>query len=91
MSVQDAVTIALPELWLHKTSPCVVFANSNLPKKRYKIFHSKEEIVNMPANSKDLFKRNMLDQYVDPTKNFGRENIKYLMKCAMQNSFQIIH
>ena len=33
MSVQEAVTIALPELWLRKTCPTVVFANSNLPKK----------------------------------------------------------
>ena len=33
MSIQEAVTIALPELWLRKTCPTVVFANSNLPEK----------------------------------------------------------
>ena len=33
MFVQEALTIALPELWLRKTCPTVVFANSNLPEK----------------------------------------------------------
>ena len=71
MSAQEAVTIALLELWLRKTCPSVVFANSNLPEKRYRICHSEAEISNMPANSKDLFKRNMLDQYIDrPDKIF---------------------
>ena len=65
MSVQIGVTIALPELWLRKTCPTVVFANSNLPEKRYRIFCSEAKILNMPANSKDLFKRNMLDRYID--------------------------
>ena len=45
MSVQEAVSIAFPDLWLRKTSPCVVFANSNLPEKRYRICRSEEEIV----------------------------------------------
>ena len=71
MSVQEAVTIALPELWLRKICPTVVFANSNLPEKRYSIFRSEAKILNMPANSKDLFKRNMLDRYIDrPDKIF---------------------
>ena len=61
MSVQEAVTIALPEFWLRKIYPAVVFANSNLPEKRYRIYRSEAEILNMPANSKDFFKRNMLD------------------------------
>ena len=61
MSVQEAVTIALPELWLRKTCPTTVFANSNLPEKRYRICRSEAEILNMPANNRDLLKRNMLD------------------------------
>ena len=71
ISVQEAVTIALPELWLRKTCPVVVLANSNLPKKRCRICRSEAEILNMPSNSKDLFKRNMLDRYIDrPDKIF---------------------
>ena len=79
MSVREAVTIAFCELWLRKTSPCVAFANSNLPEKRYRICRSKQEIVNMPANSKDLFKRNMLDRYVDrPNKKFWQGKYRIL-------------
>ena len=87
MSVQEAVTIALPELWLCKTSPCVVFVNGNFPQKRYRICRSEEEIVKMPANSKDLFKRNMLDRYINrPDKKFRQGKYQILvMKCAMQN------
>ena len=71
MSVQEAFTIALPELWLRKTCPTVVFANSNLSKKRYRICRSEAETLNMPANSKDLFERNMPDRYIDrPDKIF---------------------
>ena len=55
MSVQEAVTIALPEVWLRKTCPTVVFANSNLPEKRYRICRSEAEILNMLENSKDLY------------------------------------
>ena len=61
MSVQEAVIIALPELWLSKTCPTAVFANTNLPEKRYRICRSEAKILNMPANSKDLFKGNMPD------------------------------
>ena len=32
-SVQEAVYILMPELWLRKTFPGVIFANSNLPEK----------------------------------------------------------
>ena len=55
MSVQEAVTIALPELWLRKTCPTVAFANSNLPEKRYRICRSEAEILNMLENNKDLY------------------------------------
>ena len=33
--VQEAVYHIMPELWLRKTFPGVVFANSNLPEHRY--------------------------------------------------------
>ena len=79
MSIQEAVTIALPELWLRKTCPTVVFANSNLPEKRYRICRSEAEILNIPANSKDLLKRNMLDRYIDrPNKIFRQGKYQLL-------------
>ena len=37
-SVQEAVYHIMPELWLRKCNPRVIFANSNLPADRYKVF-----------------------------------------------------
>ena len=62
-SVQEAVYILMPELWLRKTFPGVIFANSNLPEKRFRICRSKEEIDELPEDSTDIFKRNMIDRY----------------------------
>ena len=70
-SVQEAVYHVMPELWLRKTFPRVLFANSNLPENRFKICRSEEEIKELPAESADIFKRNMLDRYLDrPNRNF---------------------
>ena len=59
----------MPELWLRKTFPGVVFANSNLPENRYIIFRSKEAIDKLPEDSIDIFKRNMVDRYLDRHKH----------------------
>ena len=71
-SVQEAVYHIMPELWLRKTFPGVIFANSNLPEDRYRICHNEDEIKVMPEDSTDIFKRNMLDRYVD------RPNLTYM-------------
>ena len=76
-SVQEAVYLVMPELWLRKTFPKVLFLNSNIPEKRYRIFRNKEEIDELPEDSTDIFQRNMQDRYIDrPDKNFmaGRYN-----------------
>ena len=65
MSVQEAVAIVMPEIWLRKTRPVVMFANSNIPEKRYRICRNEDEIAGMPSDSTDIFKRNMLDRYMD--------------------------
>ena len=66
-SVQEAVYILMPELWLRKTfrSGSVIFANSNIPENRFRICRSKEEIAELPEDSIDIFKRNMIDRYID--------------------------
>ena len=64
-SVQETVYILMPELWLRKTFPGVIFANSNLPENRFRICRSKEEIDELPEDSVDIFKRNMIDLYID--------------------------
>ena len=75
-SVQEAVYILMPELWLRKTFPGVIFANSNLPENRFRICRSKEELDELPEDSIDVFKKNMIDRYIDrPNRNFA--NGKY--------------
>ena len=70
-SVQEAVYLVMPETWLRKTFPKVLFLNSNMPEKRYKIFQNKEEIDELPEDSTDIFECNILDRYIDrPGKNF---------------------
>ena len=75
-SVQEAVYHVMPELWMRKCFPGVIFANSNLPEDRYKICKSEEEIMELPEDSTDIYKRNMLDRYIDrPNATF--KNGKY--------------
>ena len=64
-SVHEAVYNVMPELWLRKTFTGVIFANCNLPEDRYRICRNKNEIKEMPEDSTYVFKRNMLDRYVD--------------------------
>ena len=68
----------MPELWLCKMLPRVIFLNSNLPKK-HKIFKKKADIDELPADSTDLFQRNMLDRYLDqPARDFENEKCNIL-------------
>ena len=70
-SVQEAAYLVMPELWLRKIFPAIIFLNSNMLKKHYKIFKKKDEIDELPDDSTDLFQRNMLDRYIDrPSKHF---------------------
>ena len=64
-SVEEAVYLVIPELWLRKPFPGVVFANRNLPESRYRMCRSKKEIDELPEDSCYVFKRNMIDRYID--------------------------
>ena len=64
-SLQEAVFHILPEVWLRKIFPGVIFANSSTPDRRYKIFRNEEEMSELSVDSTDVFKRNMLDRYID--------------------------
>ena len=76
VSVQEAVYLVLPELWLRKIFPAVVFANSNIPEKRYRVCLTEKEIKELPEDSIAIFKRNMVDRYCDrPNTTF--RNAKY--------------
>ena len=64
-SVQETVYLLMPELWLRKTFPKVIFLNSNVPEKCYRMFRSKEDSEGVPGESTDIFQCNMLGWYLD--------------------------
>ena len=64
-TAQEAVYLLMPESWLRKSFPGVVFANSNLPENRYRICHSKKEIDELPEDNCVVFKLNKIDRYID--------------------------
>ena len=51
--------------WLRKTFPSVIFAYSNIPEKRHRICRKEKDISQLPENSRDIFKKNMIDRYID--------------------------
>ena len=63
-SVQKAVYQCLPGLWLRKVFPGVIYANTTIPEKRFKVLCSQQEISELPDESEDIFKKNMLDRYM---------------------------
>ena len=70
-SVQEAVYHILSELWLLKIFPEIMFLNSNMPKKRYRIFKRKCQIDELPEVSTVIFQHDMLNRYLDrPDESF---------------------
>ena len=66
-SVQETVYHCLSELWLRKLFPGIIFANTNIRENRFNILHSQQEIFELPDGTEDIFKKNMLDRYMDRT------------------------
>ena len=64
-SVQEFVYHVLRGLWLRKTFPGAIFANSNIPENCSRVYLKEEKISDLPENSQDIFRRNMLDRYKD--------------------------
>ena len=78
-SVGEAVYLVMPELWLRKTFPKVIFLNSNVPGKRYRMFRSKEDLQGVPGDSTDIFQLNIIDRYLDrPDATFKSGKFAYL-------------
>ena len=55
----------MPELWLRKTFPCIVFVNTGLPEERCRVTKSKEEIEALDDESTDIFMSNIIERYSD--------------------------
>ena len=45
MSIQEDFYLCLPELWLRKSQPGVMFLNTNLPHERVKLLKTKKELL----------------------------------------------
>ena len=56
-SIQEAVYHTMPELWLQKTFPAMVFANTNIPENRFRVCFDEREMKNLLENSTDIFKK----------------------------------
>ena len=41
------------------------FANSNILEKRYRICREEKDVSQLPQDSRDIFKKNMIDRYID--------------------------
>lgn len=65
VSLQEAVYYSLPELWLRKCFPKVIYLNSNIPSERIRMCKSLEQIEELEPDSTDIFKRNIVDRYID--------------------------
>ena len=63
-SQQEAVYQVMPELWLRKVFLGVLYASSNIPEKRVRIMMSKKEIIQLPEESTDIYKRNMTSRHL---------------------------
>ena len=65
VSVQECVYRCMPELWLRKTFPCIVFVNTGLPEERCQVAKSQEEIEALDDDSTDIFMSNVIERYSD--------------------------
>ena len=87
-SVQEAMYLFMPQLWLRKIFPKEVFLNSHLPDKRYKIFKKKNEIDVLPDDSTDLFQIICLIVIlIDQVKILKSVLIKLLINFVLQSFY----
>ena len=94
-SLQEEVYHIMPELWLRKFFPAVIFDNRNLPENRYRVCLSEAELKELPQDSSDILKKNMLDRYMNqPDVSFasGKYAIvdqmcfaEFLRYCSLRN------
>ena len=59
----------MPELWFTKVYEDLgvlynLYVNSNIPEKRVRMMLSKKEIFELPEDSTNIYKRNMVSRYL---------------------------
>ena len=65
VSAQECVYRCMPELWLRKTFPGIVFVNTGLPQERLRVAKCQEELETLDEDSTDIFKSNIIERYSD--------------------------
>lgn len=63
--VHKSVYHTMPEFWLRKIFRGVIYANSNLLAKPLKRILSENVVGELPHESRDLYKRTMIDCHID--------------------------
>ena len=76
-ALQKALDQVMPELWLRKVFPGVLYANSNIPEKLIRMMLSKKEISELPKESTDIYKRSMVNRYMIRPKDSIFEHLCY--------------
>ena len=65
MSVQEAIYLCLPELWLRNCRPGVFYLNNNVPNERIRLLKSEEQLQEMPENGTNIYKTGIIENYTD--------------------------
>jgi len=63
VSSQECAYRCMPELWMKKTFPSSIFIATDLPKNRIRIAKSKQELDDLPDDSTDIYKSNIIVRY----------------------------
>ena len=81
--VEEAVHHYSLKLWLRKIFPGVIHVNTNLAGKRLKMFQSQEETSQLPDESENILKVNMLNRYMNiPNELYYNANYAVLSFCT---------
>ena len=86
ISVQEAVYLCLPELWLRKCQPGVMFLNSDLPHERIRLLKTEKEQLEMLEDSKDIYKSGIIEKLYRSTNNREVSGPYKSFPCRVCNS-----
>ena len=64
VSSQECVYRCMPEPWLRKVFPKTVFLSTDFPEKRVRVAKSKPELDELPNDSTDIYKSNIIERYI---------------------------
>ena len=80
LSAGSSISLLLQELWLLKIFPGLIYVNTNIPEKHFRVMRSQKEISKLPDDSDNIFKMTMLERYLDrPEEKF------YIDRIAIRN------